>query len=62
MKEGGHFPTIYDYDPNTFKLSKIIQPNGYYQTFSYDAIGRLSEIRDVNGKLLKKITYNYQNK
>lgn len=49
----------YDYDHN---ITAIMHPNGYIYYYEYDPMGRLKNVRDKNGKLLKKYTYNYKNK
>lgn len=59
---GKNLQTSYTYDSLYCRLTRITQPNGNYESYTYDNMGRLSEIRDRNGKLKKKFTYNYQNK
>ena len=59
---GGSLLTTYTYNPSSYKLTRITQPNGNYESYTYDDMGRLSEIRDRNGQLKKKFTYNYRNK
>lgn len=59
---GGNLLTTYTYDTTFNQLTRITQPNGNYESYTYDLMGRLSEIRDRNGKLKKKYTYNYRNK
>jgi hypothetical protein len=58
----GSLVTQYTYNPQTLFLTKITQPNGNYNTYAFDTMGRLSEIRDRNGNLIKKYFYNYTNK
>ena len=59
---GGSLLTTYTYNPSSYKLTRITQPNGNYESYTYDDMGRLSEIRDRNGQLKKKFTYNFRNK
>lgn len=61
-KTEGSLQTQYTYDPQTLYLKKITQPNGNYNSYSYDSMGRLYEIRDRNSDLIKRFTYNYTNK
>ena len=58
----GSLVTQYTYDPQTLYLTRVVQPNGNYTSYTYDLMGRLSEIKDRNGKLVKKFFYNYTNK
>ncbi len=51
--------TGYTYDP-LIGITTIIQPNGQKETYEYDASGRLMQVKDHNGKVIKKIDYNYQ--
>ena len=60
-KTEGSLQTSYIYTQNLF-LSSIILPNGDHNSYIYDRMGRLSEIRDRNGDLVKKYSYNYTNK
>ena len=61
-KTTGTHVTQYTYDPLSLSLTGITQPNGNYESYSYDGLGRLTEVRDRNGRLKKSITYNYNNK
>lgn len=38
----------------------IISPNGYVKKYSYDSIGRLNKVYDLDGKLLETMDYNYR--
>jgi YD repeat-containing protein len=43
-----------------FGVTKTKNPDGTELRYKYDLIGRLLEVRDINGKLLKSYTYNYK--
>jgi len=51
--------TCYIYKP-LIGITTIIQPNGQKEIYEYDASGRLMQVKDHNGKVIKKIDYNYQ--
>jgi YD repeat-containing protein len=60
--------TLYTYKPLVGLTSETIANSnnssgalGVTSYYSYDSFGRLSEVRDDEGKLLKKHTYNYAN-
>lgn len=56
------FPEVkaetYVYD-NNGNLSASATGNGLVRYFSYDALGRLTEIRDAQNRLLQRFTYHY---
>lgn len=60
-KEGTFLTTSYTYNSNN-QLTSITLPNGNKTYYNYDEFGRLFTIKDKNDRLLKRITYNYQNK
>lgn len=41
-------------------VTDIISPNGYIKKYKYDKVGRLIEIYDNYGKVIKSFTYNYR--
>ncbi|MCW3167872.1 RHS repeat protein [Chryseobacterium sp. 09-1422] len=51
--------TVYTYDP-LVGVTNSISGNGIKVSYSYDAAGRLSTVKDGNGKLLKENQYNYK--
>lgn len=59
-KKEGALVTSYIYKP-LVGVSIIIQPNGQKEIYEYDAAGRLKEIKDQDGNVLKKVDYHYQN-
>jgi YD repeat-containing protein len=52
--------SLYTYCPHVGKTSETT-PNGVTTYYEYDGFGRLSAIRNDEGNLLKKYTYNYAN-
>lgn len=59
---GGNLLTTCTYNTSFNQLTRITQPSGNYESYTYDLMGRLSEIRDRNGNLKKRFTYKYRNK
>src|SRR5690606_12185985 len=55
----GALVTCYIYEP-LVGVTTIIQPNGQKEVYEYDNAGRLQQVKDQDGKILKKIDYNYQ--
>lgn len=51
--------TGYTYEP-LIGVKSITQNNGQKETYEYDGFGRLIQVLDHNGKVLKKINYNYK--
>lgn len=51
--------TIYTYDP-LVGVTNSISANGIKVSYTYDASGRLSTVKDSNGKVLKENQYNYK--
>ncbi|WP_131777619.1 RHS repeat domain-containing protein [Chryseobacterium sp. JAH] len=51
--------TVYTYDP-LVGVTNSISGNGIKVSYSYDAAGRLSTVKDSNGKVLKENQYNYK--
>ena len=51
--------TVYTYDP-LVGITNSISANGIKVTYTYDASGRLSTVKDSNGKVLKENQYNYK--
>lgn len=41
-------------------VSSVTDPAGLTTTYDYDSFGRLLQIKDSNGKILEKYTYNYK--
>jgi len=52
--------TTYTYIP-LIGISTITDPKGDRQTFTYDAMGRLSAVKDKNGNILSENEYHYKN-
>lgn len=55
-----HQITFYTYKPN-FGVNSITSPNGMVEYYNYDSLGRLINITDQNGKVLKDYYYQIQN-
>ncbi|MFC4685413.1 hypothetical protein ACFO4P_00500 [Epilithonimonas pallida] len=51
--------TTYTYDP-LVGVRSITAPGGMREFYSYDTSGRLKEVKDANGILLKKNEYHYK--
>lgn len=51
--------TVYTYDP-LIGVTNSISGNGIKVSYTYDASGRLSTVKDSNGKVLKENQYNYK--
>jgi YD repeat-containing protein len=51
--------TTYTYSPLLGKTSET-DPSGKSKIYEYDGLGRLQDIRDQNGNLLKQYSYQYQ--
>jgi YD repeat-containing protein len=51
--------TTYTYDP-LIGVRSITPPNGIRENYIYDTAGRLKEVRDINGRILKENKYNYK--
>lgn len=51
--------TTYRYRPSV-GLVETVAPDGRSTTYEYDALGRLSLIRDNDGNILKTYEYNYR--
>lgn len=52
--------TTYIYQP-LVGVTRIIQPNGQTEYYKYDDAGRLQEIKNDKGEVLKTFEYNYKN-
>lgn len=52
--------TAYTYKP-LVGVTRIIQPNGQTEFYKYDDAGRLQEIKNDKGEVLKTFEYNYKN-
>ena len=50
--------TGYIYQP-LVGVTMIIQPNGQSEHYKYDAAGRLEEVRNHHGEIIKSFEYNY---
>lgn len=55
----GAMVTTYTYIP-LIGVSTVTDPKGYRTTYEYDALGRLSSVKDHDGKYLSTNTYNYR--
>lgn len=51
--------TSVSFDPGFFKINTKTDESGISSLFAYDALGRLTEIRDRSGNLLKEFDYFY---
>jgi YD repeat-containing protein len=51
--------TTYTYIP-LVGVSTITDPRGYTTTYEYDSFGRLSTVKDADGKILTENEYNYR--
>ncbi len=56
----GAMITTYTYEP-LVGVTSITAPNGQTQTFTYDELNRLYQVKDHTGKILKEYEYHYQN-
>lgn len=56
----GALVTCYIYKP-LVGVTTIIQPNGQKETYEYDTSGRLTQVKDHNGHVIKKMDYHYKN-
>ena len=54
------YSTIYDYDDNTFELTKTTSPDGVISEFAYDPRGRLQQKKDLNGRQICSFEYNIE--
>lgn len=59
-KVGGsiQFQSVYDYFPGVGMISET-GPNGQSHRYQYDSAGRLSEIRDTDGRVTHSFSYKY---
>lgn len=61
---GGNYPdhqiTCYTYKPDV-GVTSIMNPNASVEFYNYDSIGRLINIKDINGKVLKDFSYEFAN-
>jgi len=55
----GYQVTTYTYDP-LIGVRSITPPSGITEFYNYDTAGRLKEIKDINGNILKQFEYNYK--
>jgi len=55
----GALMTTYTYDP-LIGVKSITDPNQRLIKYEYDSLGRLLLIRDNDNNIIKKYTYNYQ--
>lgn len=51
--------TTFTFEP-LIGMIKQVAPNGLAMSYEYDGLGRLSYIKDHDGKILKKLCYNYK--
>lgn len=51
--------TTYSYDP-LIGVRTVTPPSGHREFYVYDASGRLKEVKDINGVILKKNEYHYK--
>lgn len=55
----GAMVTGYIYKP-LVGVTQIIHPNGQTASYEYDGAGRLQQVKDQDGKILKEVEYHYQ--
>lgn len=55
-----HLCTLYTYKSD-FGVSSIMNSSGMIEYYNYDNVGRLINVKDQNGKLLKSYTYEIKN-
>jgi len=55
----GAMVTGYIYKP-LVGVTQIIHPNGQVANYEYDGAGRLQQVKDQDGKILKEVEYHYQ--
>ena len=51
--------TTYYYD-SALNLEQLVMPNGTKTNYEYDSFGRLSCVKDHNGKVIESYQYNYK--
>ncbi|OJX31260.1 MAG: hypothetical protein BGO86_05065 [Chryseobacterium sp. 36-9] len=51
--------TTYTYDP-LIGVRSITPPSGIREVYIYDTSGRLIEVKDINGRIIKENKYNYK--
>ena len=56
--EGSRITTYY-YD-SALNLEQLVMPNGTKTNYEYDSFGRLSCVKDHNGKVIESYQYNYK--
>lgn len=52
--------TTYTYKP-LVGMTSMTDPRGVTTTYEYDSFGRLSKVKDANGKVINTYDYHYQN-
>lgn len=52
--------TTYTYKP-LVGMTSMTDPRGVVTTYEYDSFGRLSKVKDANGKVINSYDYHYQN-
>lgn len=52
--------TTYTYKP-LVGMTSMTDPRGVVTTYEYDSFGRLSKVKDANGKIINSYDYHYQN-
>lgn len=55
-----HMVTCYTFKPDV-GVTSVMKPNASIEYYNYDSIGRLINIKDFNGKLLKDFSYELAN-
>ena len=51
--------TSYTYDP-LIGITSMTAPNGTKTTYTYDAMGRLSNVKNHGGSIIQQHSYNYK--
>jgi YD repeat-containing protein len=52
--------TTYTYDPFYKQPTSVMKPDNQVEYYRYDSFGRLTDVRDENGNLLKENQYHYK--
>ena len=56
----GVLVTTYTYTP-LVGMTSMTAPNGEKSTYEYDSLGRLTKVKNHNGKIVEQYDYHYKN-